>query len=294
MNPYTLAADSAAVLTVTFSEVRSGWEQWVLLSSDRHHDNPHCDRDLETAHLQQAIEREALIVDAGDLFCAMQGKYDPRSNMDDIRPDDVGADYLDRITSHAAEDFGAYAANWLLLGKGNHETNILKRHGHDLTSKLAYLLNREHGGKVHVGGYGGWIKFVFADSDRVRCSLNFKYHHGAGGGGPVTRGVIQTNRQAVYLPDADVVLNGHTHDAWHVPIARERLTSRGMVRRDLVHFVRTPGYKDEYGDGGGGYHNENWRPPKPIGAMWMRMSARRSAEANKDLVIDLSFQLAVT
>jgi len=91
-----------------------------------------------------------------------------------------------------------------------------------------------------------------------------------GGGGPVTRGVIQTNRQAVYLPDADIVVNGHTHDGWYVPIARERLTNMGRITRDIVHFVRTPGYKDEYNDGSSGYHIEKWGPPKPLGAAWLR------------------------
>ena len=104
----------------------------------------------------------------------------------------------------------------------------------------------------------------------VRKSRKLKYHHGSGGGGPVTKGVIQTNRQAVYLPDADIVVNGHTHDAWYVPIARERLSDKGVVYRDLLHFVRTPGYKDEYGDGSGGYAIETWKPPKPLGAVWLR------------------------
>lgn len=81
------------VVSVYFDDVQAGWEQWVMLSSDRHHDNIHCDRRLERRHLEQAAARSALIVDAGDLFCAMQGKYDPRSSMDDIRPEDVGADF---------------------------------------------------------------------------------------------------------------------------------------------------------------------------------------------------------
>jgi len=282
------------VLTVRFTGVSAGWEQWILLSSDRHHDNIHCQRNLEKEHLDQALERGALILDFGDLFCAMQGKYDPRSNMDDIRPEDVGADYLDRIVKHAAEDYGPYAANWLLCGKGNHETSILKRHGVDLTSNLVHRLNTDYGGRVHVGGYGGWVRFLFGDGKRVRAAKNLKYHHGAGGGGPVTRGVIQTNRQAVYLPDADIVVNGHTHDSFWVPIARERLSTRGVVGRDITHYIRTPSYKDEYGDGSGGWHVERWGPPKPIGAIWMVFRANRRRTKSDYLHIDIEFIQAVT
>jgi len=270
MKKYKVESDGA-VLTVRFTGVRPDWEQWILVSSDRHHDNIYCRRDLELSHLKQAQEREALIIDCGDLFCAMQGKYDPRSNMDDIRPEDVGINYLDRIVSHAAEDYGPFAENWLMIGKGNHETNILKRHHTDLVSNLVHRLNSEYGGRVMIGGYGGWVRFMFKIHKTVGKSVRIKYHHGAGGGGPVTRGTIQTNRQAVYMPDADVCVNGHTHDSWILPIARERLTDMGKISRDLIWFVRTPGYKDEYADGSRGFHIEKWGAPKPIGACWLRM-----------------------
>lgn len=293
MNSYTVETEGPNVLIVKFDTLAADWEQWVLLTADRHHDNPYCRHDYERTHLEKAKERGALILDFGDLFCAMQGKYDPRSNMDDIRPEDVGADYLDRIVMHAAEFYAPYARNWLLLGKGNHETNILKRHGHDLTSQLAHRLSTDAGGRVYVGGYGGWVRFLFGDGKKFRGSKNLKYHHGAGGGGPVTRGVIQSNRQAVYLPDADVVVNGHTHDSWHVPIARERLSIRGHVQRDLVHFIRTPGYKDEYGQGDKGFHIEKWGPPKPIGAVWMRFCASYS-NGNKHPHIDVEFTQDIT
>lgn len=255
------------VLVVNFSEPKAGDECWVMLSADRHHDNPHCRRDIEKRHLDKAVERQAFIIDCGDLFCAMQGKFDPRSAMDDIRKEDVRTDYLDRIVTHAAQDYAPYAKNILLLGHGNHETNILKRHGVDLTSNLVHRLNAEHGGQVHTGFYGGWVQFVF----NKRGLINLKYHHGAGGGGPVTKGTIQTNRQAVYLPDADIVVNGHTHDGWVLPLARERLSIRGVVQRDLLWFARTPGYKDEYADGSSGFHNEQWRPPKPLGCVWVHL-----------------------
>ena len=242
-----------------------------MLSSDRHHDNPHCKRKLERRHLDEAAERGAIILDFGDMFCAMQGKYDPRSSMDDIRSEDVGEDYLDRIVTHAARDYGPYAGNFLVIGQGNHEANIRKRHGTDLISNIVHRLNADHGGKCRVGGYGGWVRFMLTINKTKRQSFNLKYHHGAGGGGPVTRGVIQTNRQAVYLPDADIVVNGHTHDGWYLPRARERLTAQGKVSRDLVHFVRTPGYKEEYADGAKGFHVEKWRDPRPVGCFWLRL-----------------------
>lgn len=260
---------SANVLTVYYPYVHSGWEQWVLLSSDRHHDSKSADRDLEIEHLEKAKERNAYVIDVGDIFDAMQGKFDPRRSYSDLRPEYKLDNYLDEIVADAAKFYGPYADRFLVMGRGNHESAILKNNSVDLISNLVHRLNADHGGRVQAGGYGGWVKFNFAIGGTQRLSKNLKYFHGAGGGGPVTRGVIQTNRQAVYLPDADIVVNGHTHDAWYVPIQRERISEQGVVYQDIQHHVRTTSYKDEYKQGAGGWHVETWKPPKPIGAAWL-------------------------
>lgn len=275
-------------LQLTFPDVGQGWEQWFLISGDRHHDNKQCMRDLELRHLKMAQEREALILDVGDLFCAMQGKYDPRSSMDDIRPEDVSAKYLDKIVEHAAEFYGPFAPNFVLLGEGNHETAILKRHHTSLIGNLVHRLNSDHKGQVYDGGYGGWVRLQFIARKTVCKALMIKYHHGSGGGSsPVTRGVIQTNRQAVYQPDADILINGHTHDAYHVPIARERCSQRMVVTSDIIHFLRTPTYKDEYGDGKSGWWIEKGNPPKPRGCVWMRLYYDHENIVNSEFILDV-------
>lgn len=47
-----------------------GFEQWYLLTSDWHWDNPKCNRELLRKHINQAKERNAKILVFGDLFCA--------------------------------------------------------------------------------------------------------------------------------------------------------------------------------------------------------------------------------
>ena len=275
-----VTADGPNVHTIKFDNISSGWEQWILLSADHHHDNVHCDRKLLRQHLEEARTRQALIFVFGDLFCAMQGKYDPRSSMDSLREEDKVEGYLDSIVDHAAEFYVPYAKQFFFISDGNHERNITKRHHTSLLSNLAYKLNSAHGGNVFTGGVGGWVRFMFSIQKTRRTSRMMKYHHGAGGGGPVTKGVIQTNRQAVYLPDADIVVNGHTHDAWVLELARERLSRKGKVYRDILHFARTPGYKDGYGTGEKGFETERWMPPKPLGCIWLRfyMEEKRGIE----------------
>jgi hypothetical protein len=253
-----------------YMDVRQGFEQWVLLTSDRHHDSRWCDWDLETEHLEKAKKRNAIILDGGDLFDVMQGKFDPRRSYDDLREEYKSTDMLDKIVKDAAKFYGKYAHQFVMIGRGNHDQAILKNNGVDIISNLVYAMNTENDAHIQVGGYGGWVRFMFTMQGTQHQSVNLKYFHGAGGGGPVTRGTIQSNRQAVYLPDADIVWNGHTHDEWVLPIARERLSSQGVVMQDIQWHVRTSTYKNEYHDGAGGWHVETWKPPKPVGVVWIR------------------------
>lgn len=146
---------------------------------------------------------------------------------------------------------------------------IKKNHETDLCERLVAVLNDRHGSQVQAGGYGGWVRFLFKVGTQ-RSSVNLKYFHGAGGGGPVTKGVIQTNRRAVFLPDAHVVVSGHVHESWQVELPRERLNIQGRTFIDNQLHICTATYKEEYGDGHDGWHVERGAPPKPLGAWWLR------------------------
>jgi hypothetical protein len=273
MVPFTVKATSRNVHTVRFLLEKLGSEQWFLLSSDRHHDNAHTDQKMELKHLNQAVERNAGIIDVGDMHCAMQGKWDKRADRSAMRPEYQQGEYLDGLVRHAAEFYAPYSENFILVGRGNHETSITKHHETDLTERTVELMSHISGTKVHAGGYGGWVRLIAdmgKNSNKSRQIL-CKYFHGSGGGGPVTRGVIQTNRMSVFLPDADLIVTGHTHDHWIVPIARERLAKNGKVFIDEQTHVRCGTYKEEYGDGYGGWHVERGAPPKPLGAAWLRV-----------------------
>ena len=271
----TISRDSHEI---SFPATRWDWEQWFLLSSDRHHDNAHTNWALEKKHLDEAVQKNAGVLDFGDLFCAMQGKWDTRADTTQCRPEHREGRYLDSIVETAAEFYGPYQKNWLLLSPGNHETSILKRHETDLTERFAEKMARSQNGHPVVGAYCGYIRFKAIMGNQSRGSLVLYYHHGYGGGGPVTRGVIQTNRMSVYLPDAEIVVSGHTHDSWVVPVARSRLTAYGNTTIDRQTHIRIPGYKDEF-TGGDGWHNHRGGPPKPNGAYWLRIFFNKEKDA---------------
>ena len=257
------------VLTVRLDGIGAGWQQYVMLVSDQHHDSPYCNRKLEKAHLDKALQRNALIFMGGDTFDAMQGKHDPRASYDHLDPALLKKNYFDAVIKFNAEFYKPYAKNIVMIGNGNHESSVLQHHSTSLVDRLVQELNTA-GGNIHVGGFGGWVRFMLKISTH-NMSLNMKYYHGAGGESPVTRGVIQTARQAVYLPDADIVWNGHNHNEYVLPIPRERLSGKGKLYKDVCWFIRTPGYNDEYGDGSKGWAVEKGLAPKSMGCVWLRL-----------------------
>ena len=254
---------SRAVVTVRFDDVAAGWEQWILLRSDAHHDSRWCNRKLEKRHLDEMVARDGAWADFGDLFDAMQGRYDPRKSYEDIRSEDVGDDYYDLIVDHAEDFYAPYADRCLVLGEGNHETKTLKHASTDLTKRLSGRL------KVERGYYGGWLRFLFTVHGTKRTQVKLKYFHGGGGTAPVSKGVLQATRQAAFLPDAHIVVNGHNHQEYIIVIQRERMTTQGIHYQDRQLHGRIPGYKDEYGDGTKGHAVEKVSGPTPQGAIWL-------------------------
>lgn len=246
-------------------------EFWYLLSSDGHWDNPDCDRAMMKRHLDQCRERDAVWMHFGDFFCAMQGKYDKRSDKSKVRPEHQNGKYLDSLVNTAAEWFKGYEDIPKIFGLGNHETAILQKHETNLIERLVERVNApKH--NAFMGGYGGWIRFMYMHGiGTMRSSMNLKYYHGHGGGGPVTKGVIQSQRQAVMFPDADIVVSGHVHENYTISYGRERMMDSGRVVLSDQWHVRTPTYKDEYKDGYAGWHIETGKPPKPLGAYWLKV-----------------------
>ena len=268
--PFTSECPSPNVCVVRIPIAsQEKWEQWFLLRSDVHHDNPKCRQELELRHLRQAHERQAGVIDLGDYFCAMQGKWDKRSDKGDIRPEHQKGDYLDRLVATAADFNQEFARNILVMGRGNHESSIKKSHETDLTERLVATLNDRTGSRIQAGGYSGWVRFMFQRGSE-RISRRLWYFHGSGGGGPVTLDTIQANRQMVYVENADIMASGHVHESWCVEKIRIRLNDANVIEQRPQFYVKCPTYKEEYGSGKSGWHVETGKPPKPIGAWWIR------------------------
>jgi hypothetical protein len=226
----------------------------ILFSADHHWDNPKSKHEIIKRHLDWARENEALVCLIGDTFCLMQGKND-----------------------------SPYADLFAMISPGNHETAITKHNEINITNMFVRDLNRA-GGSCEVGKYSGFIQIMFKQG-RASFSYWVYYNHGSGGGGPVTKGVIQTNRTAVYQPDADLVVKGHIHESWMVELMRERVSSSGNTWIEPQVHLQLPTMKEEY-LAHEGFHIEKGRPPKPLGSYAVNFHSYRNIkrESHFDVV----------
>ena len=235
-----------------------------LLSGDRHHDSTHCNRRLEKKHLDEVKERNAGIIDVGDLFCVMQSRNDRRGSKSGVRAEYQGSDYFDRVVKEAINFYEPYKDHFVVIGEGNHESAVRNHHEFDLTNRLCESLG------IYRTGYTGFVRFQ-VDFGNKRESLLLYHDHGSGGAAPVTKGVIQTNRRTNRVADADVFLSGHIHQAWYMENVMSTANTNGTVGLRTQYHIQTPTYKDAYSDGYQGWEKEKGMAPSPLGAWWMRM-----------------------
>lgn len=253
-------------------ELHCKTEAKLLLISDLHWDNPKCDRGLLKNHLDEAVKRNAKIVVNGDFFCMMQGKYDPRRSKNDILPEHNKPNYIDAVIEDAVNWFEPYKDHLALLGYGNHETAIIKNCETDPLQRFADLFNSKFQVNVQVGGYGGVLAVKMKLGESSRTSFVIRYHHGHGGGGVVTKGVIQDQRLMSYLQTYDMTWMGHVHELYHHinPVETyDRINKEIKIKN--VHQLRTSSYKEEYDNGYMGFHVERGRAPKPLGGYWLNL-----------------------
>lgn len=262
-------------------------DQKFLLISDIHFDNPKCKRDVLKKHLDYAKENNMKIAINGDFFCLMQGKYDPRRAKKDILPQHNGNTYLDLVIQEAVDWWTPYAENLLFIGYGNHETAIIKNAETDPLQRFVDLFNYTTGANVLTGGYGGWwiIRPIRNTKLDILSTFKIKYYHGSGGGGEVTKGVIQNNRISVRTEGADCTWQGHVHELYHVIDSKESLRFHSFkgysVEHKYLHHIRTACYKEEYEDGFAGYHIEKGRPPKPLGGYILSFDYEKKKKDNE-------------
>jgi len=255
-------------------------DRYFLFISDVHLDSVHCDRVKLKQHLDLALERNAIVFIFGDLLDLMQGKYDPRSNKADLNPKYNTARYIDEVIKDVVEFLTPYKSVLAFYSPGNHETSVEKRIEYGIVDKICDKL------EMSQGNYSGYIycRFFAYLEESTKVPLIIGFHHGYGQGGVVTRDSISTNRKAVYQPDCNILISGHTHDRWVIPISRNRISRYGESIDQQWH-IKTGTYQNAPIDFNG-YAIEKGLAPKAGAGIWMKYTI------GSDLKLNYNFQFA--
>ena len=273
-----------AVTRIDLKGFDSNFRQHILFLSDIHIDSPFCDTKLLKRHLDEAREKQAIILIAGDLFDGMQGQNDPRRSYKELKSSLKGIDYFDRVLDETVDFFKPYAENLAMLSYGNHEYAVVRHNGTDLVQRFVVAM-RQLGSPVVVGGYGGFVRIsVYADLKTPRDTIRIWYNHGAGGEAALTKGLTQASRQLAYIRGVDVIWNGHNHQEYISHQATLDISNKDSITQGMITFLRTPGYKNEYGDSSHGFNGfapSRMMSPTPRGCVWGELTADRHKVAQR-------------
>jgi UDP-2,3-diacylglucosamine pyrophosphatase LpxH len=289
--PWNITQHAPSVFELRFTQPQGD----VLVVSDLHWDNAHCDRAALKRDLDEAVKRNAPILMIGDTFCLMQGKWDRRKDDSQMRPEHRGGNYFDRIVTTAADWFAPYARNIALITYGNHETSIIQHHETDILQRFDQALRDKCPQyRGHVGAYAGFLKIAVPrkegprTQDRKACSKTLAWHHGYGGGGEVTRGLIDNSRtrgQAF----ADIYVSGHIHRRNLDENVITMLDQKNMNILQLTQwFLRAGTYKREDGSHKGemsGWHVEKGHTCRPMGGWWLPFRTSRTTRRGRQIYI---------
>ena len=250
-----------------------GTSRYLYLLADLHWDHSKTKQQALAATLKEAKDLGAPVMLVGDTFCAMQGKFDKRSSADAIRPEHATSDYYDKICRDAGAWFKPYASSIAMVSYGNHETEILKKHQTDLVQKFHHEL-RDHKSPAVVGGYQGFIVLRFRWLERLAVCRTLCYHHGYGGGGEVTRGLIDHSRTRGQY-NADIFVSGHIHRLNSEFNVITSATQNGKLEQRKQMFLRCSTFKDDSQDP---WHIGGGRAARPIGGWRIEFQTIRPNE----------------
>ena len=185
----------------------------VFLGSDFHLDAPDTDIALIKTDLARAQAHHADIFLNGDIFSLLIPSDRKRyAKSTDTMPE--RDDMINVAVQRAVDLLAPYVNLIRMIGIGNHEKEILKRHNVDVTAFLIDKLNAlrlPSTPAIRHGGYTGFIRFLYEHESggNVRKCDVF-YNHGQGGSSEITKGMIDLSRYAGHI-NADVLWLGHKH-----------------------------------------------------------------------------------
>ena len=228
----------------------------VALMSDLHIGSLHTDYKLIDQELKRAKDLDTLIAINGDVFDAILPGDRKRYRANNLHPRmfTAGDDMIGESIRWAAEILQPYADRIIMIGDGNHDDSVARFHHIEPVKHLCILLAKESGKSISYGGYHGFLHFRMSMGNHEKRGYGhyvIHYHHGAGGGAPVTKGAITFSRAQMWLEGVDAIWRGHTHNRQagrdgKVFFDKGKVKLENRVTHKDVLTIRTGAYMDTY------------------------------------------------
>jgi len=206
--------------------------------SDLHLDSHYTDLKKVKKLFDEAKEKDYKIVIIGDLFDVMGGKYDKRTIKGDIKKEHQEDNYLNKVIEDIANFLSPYIDNIELITAGNHEKEIDKRFECYLLEFLSLYIYRITGKDLCWSSeYAGFIRIhgKRKNSHDSHVTKIF-FNHGKDGNATMSFGVLNVKRNAAMI-DADILISGHVHKNYSVPLNRLYLSQKGVIKvKEQLHL----------------------------------------------------------
>jgi predicted phosphodiesterase len=205
----------------------------LFILSDVHLDSLKCNENLLNKCIKELNSTEnSLLLINGDFYDLMQGKYDPRRSYSGLNERYSKDNYIDEVVKHGREIISKIKRP-VILGYGNHETNILNRLHTDVLQRTADGFDN-----VLLSKYEGYILF------RRRGYRTFTlYHHHGHGNAPRSKGALKVDLRSV--KPADAIVSGHTHQNYYIVKAVDLITDNGHIIKSYIHHIQVPSLKEK-------------------------------------------------
>ena len=180
----------------------------------------------------------------GDLYDGIFPK-DPRYAPDVNREELDMIDMCDVTIDYAYKVFKPYWKNVEMMSWGNHERTVLAHNNTDMIKRTIQHVQYETGHKILHGYDMGYMvqPFKYAKGNTRTIHSTF-YSHGASGGAPVTKGIIEFARILEHVTDAHAIVLGHNHMVTAHPVPRSML-NRNTDKVEMIEVwnLRTGSFK---------------------------------------------------
>jgi predicted phosphodiesterase len=210
----------------------------IRFLSDLHLDSPYTDLKKLKKLFDDAQKNQYKIVIIGDLLDVMGGKYDRRTTKGDIKPEHNTDNYINSVCESAADFLAPYIDDILLITAGNHEREIDKRMECYLLEFIDLYLHKKTGKSINwTQDYAGYIRLHGKRKNAGEsCPTTIFYNHGKDGNATMSFGVLNVKRNAAVI-DADIIVMGHIHKNFSLPLNRLYLSNRGVIKvKEQLHL----------------------------------------------------------